>query len=202
MKDTFTGWAKVNQFELGKVVDLIVTGCTVNQAKPDTWLSEFLGDADKNITLLDFGCGVGRNAIGLALKHPNWTIVGYDSDQMISHVPEFVAINYNGKVPDNLYFVTDWDQICQRKFDKVMAVIVLQHIYEEPLKKYCQDFKKITKFLMVHGRRFNDDKDKRSTWSIMEEAGLIPKKFMAGHVEIPYSPEGDPNEHNIAYYYL
>jgi SAM-dependent methyltransferase len=168
MKDTFAGgWAKVNELDLDVVTDLIVTGRTTAEAKPDRWLFSFLKDNDKAVTILDFGCGFGRNAFGLAIQHPHWTVIGYDSEQMLSRVPEYAAIHYEGKIPNNLWFVSDWPQLTHHTFDKILCSIVLQHIYEEPLSRYCKDFKKMTKFLFVTGRRYNDDVGKRSTWIIL-----------------------------------
>jgi len=203
MKDTFAeGWTKINELSLDTVVDLIVTGRTAIEARPDEWIYKLFGNNDIPITILDFGCGVGRNSFGFAINHKNWTVVGYDSDQMISRIPEYAAIHYNGIIPNNLWFVSDWNQLVHHKFDKIICSLVLQHIYEDALAKYCKDFKTMTNFLFVTGRRYNDDKGNRSNWTILEEQGLIPNKFMRECTIIPYSAEGDPNEHNSAFYFI
>ena len=138
----------------------------------------------------------------MAEQQKNWKIVGYDSEQMIDRVPEFASIKYKNGIPNNVQFISDWEQLKLQKFDKIMCIIVLQHIYEKDLVKYIQDFKKMSPFIFVHGRRYNDDIKHRSNWTIIEEQGLIPNKFFKGHIMIPYSSDGDPNEHNAAQYVL
>lgn len=202
MKKTFRGgWSIIDKFNLEQITDLILTGCNPETAKPDTWLYDwFINDANNSLTILDFGCGIGRNTFGLATHFPKWKIYGYDSEGMIGKSKEYYNIHYDGKMPDNLTFLTDWEKVKSIKFDKVICMLVLQHIYEADLANYAKDFKNMTKFMLVSGRRFNDDLKKRSTWTILEEQGLIPSKFFCGHLQIPYTSEGDPNEHNIAFY--
>ena len=204
MKESFRGaWKKISEFDLNKVTDLIVTGRTPEQAKPDTWLYGLLKkDANTPLTIMDFGCGMGRNSFGFAEHFPNWSVVGYDSEGMIGKSKEYCQLHYNGVTPPNLKFDPDWEKLKTKKFDKIICMLVLQHIFEEDLAKYIKDFKTMTKQLIVFGRRFNDDKACRSTWAILEQNGLVPSKFFGGHLEIPYSAEGDPHEHNMAYYYF
>jgi hypothetical protein len=94
------------------------------------------------------------------------------------------------------------DELKIQKFDTIFCCIVLQHIYEDVLKKYIYDFKRMTSNLVVAGRRFNDDVKRRSTWTILEENGLIPISFLHGDKIIDYIPEGNPEDHNTAIYSL
>lgn len=188
--------------DIDKVCDLIVTGRKATEARPDTWIYPFIGDPATPLRILDFGCGFGRNAFGIASSNEKWNVVGYDNDAMLGRVPEFAAIHYNGVVPSNLSFSSDWDHLKTQTFDCIACIIVLQHIYEDALATYIADFKKMTKHLIVAGRRFNDDVRHRSTWDILEENGVVPEKFYAGHLKIPYSPKGEPEDHNIAIYSL
>lgn len=203
MNETFRGrWSKLDECDINKVSDLILTGTTAKEAEASTWLPNFLGDEDKPITLLDFGCGFGRNTIWLAKTFPQWTVVGYDSEQMLKRVPEYAFIKYDGKLPNNVWFVSNWEQVRMHKFDKMMCVLVLQHIHGPDLANYLKDFKNITSFLLVHGRRYNDGKGQRSTWAILEENGYLPDKFYSGHEDAPYIADGDPSEHNSAKYFF
>ena len=204
MKETFRGaWGKIEEFDLTKVTDLIVTGRTPEEAKPDEWLYDwFKEDADKPLTIMDFGCGMGRNAFGLATHFKNWSVIGYDSEGMISKSKEYCDLHYKGVYPSNLQFCPDWEELKQVKFDKIICMLVLQHIFEDDLVKYAQDFKGMTKFMLVAGRRFNDGPKRRSTWTILQEQGLTPSRFFDGHVEIPFEPEGVREGHNIAFYNL
>lgn len=201
MKDTFHGWATVDKMNIDTVVDLIVTGKTAIEAKPDKWIYKYLAHSDEEITILDFGCGVGRNSFGFAMESNKWTITGYDNDAMLSKIKEFSELHYDGKIPPNLSFTSDWDLVKTKKFDLIICSLVLQHIYEDALIKYIQDFKQMTNKLIVIGRRYNDDKH-RSVWIILEEQKLIPIRFYEGDKLIPYKPEGDPHDHNMAIYVL
>lgn len=200
MKDTFHGWSTVGKMDIDVVADLIVTGRKASEAKPDEWLIDLIGDPAEALTVLDFGCGFGRNAFGMAKHSDKWTVIGYDNPAMLSRVPEFATINYDGKIPKNLWFLSDWDQVALHRVDRIVCSLVLQHIYEDALVKYAHDFKLMTPTLIVTGRRFNDDKEKRSTWTILEEQGLTPDEFYAERERIPYTPYGDPSEHNTAIY--
>lgn len=200
MKNTFHGWSSVDKLGIDEVSDLIVTGCKASEARPDEWLYPFIGTPDDSIRVLDFGCGFGRNAFGFSTHGQNWRVVGYDNEAMLGRVAEFSDIHYGGKIPFNLAFVSDWEQLKTQSFDCIVCSIVLQHIYEDALATYAKDFRGMTKHLIVTGRRFNDDVTRRNTWAILGENGLVPKKFYAGHLLIPYTPEGDPHEHNTAIY--
>lgn len=202
LKDTFHAWSLVAKLGIDEVCDLIVTGRKASEVRPDEWIYPFIGTPDDSRRVLDFGCGFGRNAFGLATHGKNWKIVGYDNEAMLGRVSEFATIHYGGEIPFNLSFVSDWEQLKAQKFDCIMCSLVLQHIYEDALAIYVNDFKQMTGRLIVTGRRFNDDKSRRSTWAILEDSGLIPTEFYAGHLKIPYIAEGDPNDHNTAVYSL
>jgi len=202
MRDTFHGWAAVDKMDIDVVADLIITGRKASEVRPDTWLFSHIGNSKNSLVVLDFGCGFGRNSFGMAMYGENWTVIGYDNEGMLSRVPEFFAINYSGKIPNNLWFVSEWNQIVLHKIDVIFCSLVLQHIYEDALMKYIQDFKQMTNKLIVTGRRFNDGKGKRSTWTILEEHGLIPDEFYGDCGQISYVAEGDPTEHNMAIYNL
>ena len=88
----------------------------------------------------------------------------------------------------------------EEKFDVIFCGLVLQHIYEDALGVYLKDFKNMTKKMIVMGRRFNDDPKGRSTWTILGENGWVPSKFLSGLTQIPYTPDGNPEDHNIAIY--
>lgn len=198
MKDTFHGWATVGEMKIDRVADLIVTGRKANEAVPDEWIFPYIGDPSESLTVLDFGCGFGRNSFGLA-RQSNWTVVGYDNEAMLGRVKEFSSINYDGRIPKNLWFLSDWEQVKLHRVDRIFCSLVLQHIYEDALRTYIKDFKRMTTRLVVVGRRSNDEA-LRSTWTILEEQGLVPREFYSGPQKIDYVPEGAPEDHNMAIY--
>lgn len=202
MKSTFREWENVQKYDLDTVSNLIMTGKTAKEAMPDTWLIKYIGDSSYRLKILDFGCGIGRNTFQIGLSNPHWSVIGYDNENMISKTNDYYSLHYSGLLPENVTFITNWDELKIQKFDTIFCCIVLQHIYEDTLKSYIHDFKQMTSNLIVAGRRFNDDVKRRSTWTILEENGLFPVTFLYGDKVIDYNPEGNPEDHNTAIYRL
>lgn len=202
MKDTFNGWQATESMSLDSIVNLIVTGKTAKEAKPDSWIFTTIGDSTESLRVLDFGCGVGRNTFAMANYAPMWQVHGYDNEQMLLRAREYYSLHYTGSYPSNIYFSDNWNLIKSYHFDTILCNLVLQHIMEQDIATYVKDFKPMADRLVVTGRRFNDDKDGRSTWTILAEQGLIPTEFYIGNQKIPFQPEGDPHEHNWAIYIL
>ncbi len=71
MKNTFNGWDNSEISDIDVISNLILTGRTAKEAKSDSWLFKYLGDSYKNIKVLDFGCGMGRNTFQLGISNPN-----------------------------------------------------------------------------------------------------------------------------------
>jgi 2-polyprenyl-3-methyl-5-hydroxy-6-metoxy-1,4-benzoquinol methylase len=201
MKDTFNGWNDVGTYQIDSVMDYILTGRKAADAKFDSWLLPFIGPLDQSQKILDFGCGIGRNTFGLANTSPNWNVTGYDNEYMIGRKEEYYQLHYTLPIPPNVVFSSNWEMIKIQKFDVIVCSLVLQHIYEDALAVYVQDFKTMTKKLLVVGRRYNDE-HRHSTWDLLQEYGLVPTEFYSGHQKIPFSAEGDPNDHHLAIYML
>lgn len=195
----FSGWENIATLDIDSVADYILTGQRIEEFSPDNWLFPFIGNKTENLTILDFGCGVGRNTFGMELYSSNWIPTGYDNAAMIGRTEEYKKLKYSDFLFTKVKFQHMWDILKEQTFDCIFCSLVLQHIPEKDLKIYIEDFKKMTKKLIVCGRRFNDDKQ-RSTWSIIEECGLVPTKFYLGLKETIYSSAGDPDEHNIGIY--
>lgn len=203
MKDSFNGWKTIATLPIQKVADYILTGKKIEDFKPDEWLFNHFGDKNLPLSILDFGCGIGRNTFGAGIYSSEWNITGYDSSEMLKLTNLFSTISYGTEnICTNISFVDDWNVLKEKKFDVIFCCIVIQHIYEDDLKSYISDFLKMTKKLVVFGRRFNDDVNKRSNWNILKEAGLTPTCFYEENKLIPFSPEGDPEQHNLAIYLL
>jgi len=194
MIDTFGAWAsQIPTTSLSQTIDYVITGGTIDSIKPTEELSEII-DFTNPVKVLDFGCGVGRNCIPLALKYSKSEICAYDNPKMIDQMKKLCAAKYNVSLEEinNIQVYTDWNQIKNQTFDYIYATLVFQHIPENALEIYLQDIKKITKNLIVCGRRFNDDSYK-NTWTIIENNGLYP-------INQNYKKDGDNNEHQTAIY--
>lgn len=208
MNDEYNEWGIVNKYKLEKVIDLVITNATIDNINPDKHLFELLGDSDKPLKVLDFGCGICRNAGYLSLTYPNWNIYGYDNENMLKHANDFCLKKYSLDVnrQKNLKLISNWNILKNEKFDVIFAVLVFQHIHEKYINLYLKDISNMTNKLIVFGRRFNDeyivdDKNKiiyKNTWKIFENNGYYPSNIN----DIKYSFEGDPEEHTLCIYEL
>ena len=203
MKNTFNGWSQVSNLNLDKVVDLVLTDGTSKTIKSDMWMTPMIGSKDKSISVLDFGCGVGRNIFDFSQNFPNWTFYGYDNPNMMDKASEYSKVRFGKSVYDypNLELISDWDLLKTMKFDCIYATLVFQHIHENDLNLYLQDINQMTNKLIVSGRRFNDDVidgKYKNTWQILENNGLYPSNVKENN----YVVEGNPEEHLTCIYDL
>lgn len=203
MNNSFNGWFYVDQYNLNKVVDLVLTNGTAETIKSDMWLTPFIGDESTPLSILDFGCGVGRNIFDFSHNFPNWKFYGYDNPNMINKANEYSNIRFGKNIQQysNLELFSDWDKLKTIKFDCIYATIVFQHIHEKDLNNYLQDIKQMTHKLIVSGRRFNDDMidgKYKNTWQILENNGFHPTNAK----EINYKIDGDPEQHITCIYDL
>jgi SAM-dependent methyltransferase len=201
MNNSFNGWLHIDQFNLNKVIDLVLTNGTPETINSDMWLTPMIGDKSESLSVLDFGCGVGRNIFDFSHNIPNWKFYGYDNPHMMNKANEYSKIRFNKQICDypNLELISDWDILKTIKFDCIYATIVLQHIHEKDLNVYLQYIKQMTHRLVVSGRRFNDDiidGKYKNTWQILENNGFYPSNAK----EINYKIDGDPEEHITCIY--
>jgi SAM-dependent methyltransferase len=201
MTKTFNSWNDVKKLKLDDVVDLVLTNGTTETIKSDMWLTPLIGDESKSLSILDFGCGVGRNIFDFSQNFPNWKFYGYDNPHMLDKANEYTKLKFNKTIYDysNIELISNWEQLKKIKFDCIYATIVFQHIYENDLNLYLQDIKRMTNKLIVSGRRFNDDMvDDRykNTWEIFENNGYYPSNIN----DIKYSIDGDLEEHTMCIY--
>ena len=201
MSDKFNGWSHLDQYELNKVIDLVITKGTIETVYPDTHIFSMFGSPNESLKILDFGCGVCRNTGYLANTYSNWNIYGYDNDNMLKHASDFCDKKYSMNVNNqlNLTLTSDWESLKTKKFDVIFALLVFQHIYESDINTYLNDIKQMTSTLIVSGRRFNDeiiDGKYKNTWQIFENNGLYPINTDSNS----YKVEGNPEDHTLCVY--
>lgn len=202
MKDTFHAWSTLSEKSVEEIIPLIITNSNLEILGHDSWIMDEIGKPNQKLKLLDFGCGIGRNAFGFS-EYENWHILGYDNDVMLEKSKEYCKLKFKKHTNDfpNINFSSDWSFIKQKKFDCVYSILTFQHIFEEDLCKYLQDIKTITNRMIVHGRRYNDDIDKstgkhKNTWKILEDNGFYP--YDAQYKG--YTTYGDVNDHMLVCY--
>jgi len=105
----FNNWDVVSKISIDKLASLIITDKSVDNINSDKLLYNYI-PTDVNFTILDFGCGIGRNTLDIANKFPNVTIIGYDNSSMLSRVEEYSLRRYNKKLEEykNVQLISDW----------------------------------------------------------------------------------------------
>lgn len=201
MNESFNSWSKVDTLSLESTVNLVLTNGTPLNIKCDDWLLKHIGSSNQPNTVLDFGCGIGRNIFPFSDKMSNWKFFGYDNINMLNKAKEYALVKFQKNTEDfvNIEFIDKWELLRFKKFDCIYATIVFQHIREKDLNNYLQDIKQMTNRLVVSGRRFNDDVvdgKYKNTWQILENNGFYP----LNDKEINYKINGDPNEHITCIY--
>lgn len=95
-------------------------------------------------SILDFGCGIGRNFS--AFEDFYLTVSGYDLPNMIDLCKTLHKVD----------LFDNWDEVSTRSYDLIFCCIVLQHIPMGNLMRYLRDFYHMTDKLLVYGRVTND----------------------------------------------
>jgi SAM-dependent methyltransferase len=85
-------------------------------------------------SVLDFGCGVGRNFP--YLKSIAHHLVGFDVEPMVPRCRELATETVD-------LLTSDWEDVSRRRFDLVFASLVLQHVETDPCRAYLEDFAKL-----------------------------------------------------------
>ena len=85
-------------------------------------------------SVLDFGCGVGRNFP--YLQSIAQEVVGFDLEPMIARCRVLATETVDA-------LTSDWEDVSHRRFDLVFASLVLQHIESDACRAYLTDFARI-----------------------------------------------------------
>lgn len=118
---------------------------------------EILGLFDwSDLTVLDFGCGVGRNLEWLIDNGGCRALYGMDFPEMLRFVPEYLKDKRNAV---KLVRHDRKDQIPDRSIDRILCSLVLQHVPAEQLHDILEWFSEIlisTGNIVLYGRDCGD----------------------------------------------
>jgi SAM-dependent methyltransferase len=130
-------------------------------------------------SVLDFGCGVGRNFP--YLKTIARQIVGFDLPAMIERCRALAP-----GPADRLF--DDWNEVKAQRFDLVVATLVLQHIDATLCRQYLSDFARLAPRAYVLSRAASDFD--ANVFAAIADSGV----FDAGEcIEV----EHDPSTHQL-----
>lgn len=112
-------------------------------------------------SVLDFGCGVGRNFPYLKSIAPH--VVGFDLQPMIARCRSLATESVD-------VLTSDWDELSRQRFDLVFASLVLQHIDTDACRSYLADFLKMAPAIYVLTRLQSDFGE--NVLGLVAESGL------------------------------
>jgi trans-aconitate methyltransferase len=125
-------------------------------------------------SVLDFGCGLGRNFP--YLKRVARSVTGFDLPPMIDRCRSTA-----GEPADLLS--ADWDALEGRRYDLIFASLVLQHIEPEPVRAFLRNFARMAPAVYLLTRTRSDFDE--NMFDVVAETGL----FDAGPcVEVDHDP--------------
>ena len=125
-------------------------------------------------SVLDFGCGLGRNFP--YLKRLARSVAGFDLPPMIERCRASAGASVD-------LLSADWEQLRVLGFDLIVASLVLQHIEPAPVRLCLRDFSRMSPSLYLLTRTTTDFGE--NLLDVVAETGL----FVAGDaVEVDHDP--------------
>jgi SAM-dependent methyltransferase len=125
-------------------------------------------------SVLDFGCGLGRNFP--YLKRTARSVAGFDLPPMIEQCRRVASEGID-------FLSSDWGQIRALRFDVIFASLVLQHIEPDPVRTFLADFARMSPKVYLLTRTWTDFDE--NLLDVIAETGL----FDAGEcVEVDHDP--------------
>lgn len=173
-------WRELNADTAG---DAILTGYTGDFDNMPVY-SSVMSKLNNVGTLLDFGCGVGRNARYIAKNMQYDQVYGYDFPNMISLVPE-------DSTPAPIYFTNLTDVINHGPYDEILASLCFQHIHVDELRSLLTELTYLTKRLIVHSRTWLDH-------TFEPILPILKDFFSLEHISYQRDPNSDLDDHFIA----
>jgi SAM-dependent methyltransferase len=137
-------------------------------------------------SILDFGCGAGRNLKYLIDQYE--VVYGYDYPNMYKFIPNSIH------AAKNLLLLNDLDNVLLRNYDEILFSLVLQHIHIDELHE-------ILKELSLHSRRFIIHS---RTWIDFTEDEILPileQYFKVDTIEYIKDHNSDKEDHFIGVFY-
>jgi 2-polyprenyl-3-methyl-5-hydroxy-6-metoxy-1,4-benzoquinol methylase len=126
-------------------------------------------------SVLDFGCGAGRNFP--YLKSVALHVTGFDLAPMIARCRVLAT-----ETVDRL--TSDWKDTSARRFDLVFAALVLQHVETDACRAYLADFAKMAPVTYILTRLQSDFG--ANVLGLVAESGLFK---VADCAEVEHDPE-------------
>jgi SAM-dependent methyltransferase len=122
-------WLAVAASDADELKERILTG--FKAGKPFTPYVPTIALPASIQSVLDFGCGVGRNFP--YLKNVAARVEGFDLPPMIERCRALATERVDG-------LASDWADVRTRRYDLIFASLVIQHIETDACRRYLADF--------------------------------------------------------------
>ena len=172
-------WQEVT--DRSEALDLILTGYkgkTIDMPVYDNVMSKLKHHG----SILDFGCGAGRN-LKYLVEHYD-SVYGYDYPNMLKFVPRETLEHRN------LYLLDSLDKILVRNYDEILFSLVLQHIHPTEIRSLLEE-------LVLHSRRFIIHSRIWVDYTEEPIAPILADYLNIESIEYQEDPNSDRNDHFI-----
>jgi SAM-dependent methyltransferase len=164
-----------------EALDAILTGY-----KGDAINMPVYGEVIDNLrhagSILDFGCGAGRNLKYLIDQYE--VVYGYDYPNMLKFIPT------KTRDVNNLILLDSLDKVLLRNYDEILFSLVLQHIHPDELHEILRELSLHSRRFIIHSR----------TWVDFTEEDIMPileQYFKVATIEYQKDPNSNKNDHFI-----
>jgi len=166
----FTYWPQVgNLKDINKISRYTNSQENISEILPRKSILPLFENA-KNI--LDYGCGIGRNAYYLGTKLKDSTVFGFDHASILSYAFDYYLSYYEeDEEPSNVILNSDWSELNQIKYDvtlcdTVFSCMKLQEVYER-----ANELAKISSIILIIDRGFHLE-SRFTIWNDLEQTNL------------------------------
>ena len=133
-------------------------------------------------SILDFGCGAGRNLA--YLKDTYSQVYGYDYPNML----KFVSRETLAK--GNVTITSDWGFISNHQYDEILFSLVLQHIHIDELRDILRRLSLCSRRFIIHSRTWID-------FTFEDILPVLEEFFVIDSIEYDKDPNSNENDHFI-----
>ena len=186
-KDLFGKWSQIEPGDELAVMQLI----DANVKKPQDFKScpanffHVIGDKNKKLKVLDFGCGIGRNLVGMVRYSPAWEIYGYDNTAMLARAEIYLKENLRDKERNQIILFNEWySGETAAKYDCIFCCLVLQHLPAALLTQRLAEFAELSDWLVVLGRQTLDDLTTPVAKFLEKHFKIVKEEIITWHVPI------------------
>ena len=178
-KDMSKFWSNLKDKE--ETLDAILTGYK-GEVNDMPVYSEVTKHMQHKGSVLDFGCGAGRNLKYLVNHYDQ--VYGYDYPNMLKFVSRETLEH------KNLFLLDDLDKVLICNYDEVLFSLVLQHIHPDEIRSILRELTLHSRKFIIHSR----------TWVDFTQEDIMPileEFFTVNMIEYNKDPNSPRDDHFI-----